>query len=149
MTTIAPQAPMITHAPIGLVGNAAPSNKPLKLFIDKITLTMAVHDPDHQKFICAQLIDLSKDKDCGWVSGAKGAYRVAARIHPPSTSFAPTSSPICKDYVLVQADPRNGEGGFLRAEWNSSRFSTLEVQYFFSEFDTSLDLPGSRSGMPR
>jgi hypothetical protein len=116
-------------------------NKPPQLFIDKISMTFGVQDAEHQKYISGQLIDLPKDHTTGWISATKGAYLYAARLHPPSGSSGKAATPWASDYVFLQAHPRNGQGGFLRIEWNPARFSPTQMANVVAQFDDYLDLP--------
>jgi hypothetical protein len=34
----------------------------------------------------------------------------------------------------MQCDPRNGKGGFVRLEWNPSRFTPAQINYFYANF---------------
>lgn len=116
------------------------------IFIDKISLTFNIKDKEHQKFIAGQLIDLPKDIDSGWTSGQRKNYRYAARLHASAPTGGPVHGKWTKDYVLLQAAPRNGEGGYLRAEWNPARFAGAQAHYLISQLDDVLDLPPPELG---
>lgn len=121
--------------------NMPPSNKPPTLFVDKISLTINPTEEEHRTHIDGQIIDMCKDPTTGWISGPKGAYRYAARIHPSSGTSDNAASPWTSAFVLLQADPRNGKGGYLRLEWNPARFSVFQMADLFGQFDYYLDLP--------
>jgi hypothetical protein len=76
--------------------------------------------------------------ETGWISGPKGAYKAAARLHPPATSEATAWA---KDYMLLQVGPKNSQGGYLRLEWNPDRFTPAQRSSLFKQFDDLLDLP--------
>ncbi len=110
------------------------------MFIDKISLLFNITHPDHQKHIASQLMNLPKELDCGWFAVRGGAYKCAARLHAPLPKHD-VQGRWSKDYVLLQADPRNGQGAFLRAEWNPARFSAIQRNHIFGSLDALLDLP--------
>jgi hypothetical protein len=103
-------------------------------------MTIQIDNKDHQKGIASNLMDNCKDQmETGWMPGAKGSYRYAARLHPPAPK-TPIGSPWSKDYMLIQADPRNAKGGFVRMEWNPSKFDAEQQEWLFTMLDQQLDL---------
>jgi hypothetical protein len=126
-----------TPPPAGtLPSNKPPYNLPFA-FIDKLSIVI---DVENEEGITSCLLDYSKEKmEFGWTMGARGAYRFAARLHPPAPK-TPTGSQWSKDYMLVQAKPKNGKGGFVRLEWNPSRFSDEQHKWLFDTLDQQLDI---------
>jgi hypothetical protein len=126
------------------VEGAPPSNKPL-LLIDKLSITFPIPLEEQRQFIAGQLMDLPKEHADGhWVSARGERYKYAARFHLLNAVGNDLQSPLLKDYVLFQAHPFNGEGGYLRMEWNPARFSDPLKHSLFKTIDTFFDLPAPR-----
>ncbi|MEI6200596.1 MAG: hypothetical protein WCP68_01450 [Enhydrobacter sp.] len=89
---------------------------------------------------------MPKEPDTGWLPGPRGAYKYGVRVHVPNSSPDGVQGPWSKDYVLLQASPRNGQGGYLRAEWNPARFNPEQKAHIFKSLDDYLDLPPPRVG---
>jgi hypothetical protein len=60
----------------------------------------------------------------GWRSAKGGRYETALQVHAPNPS-SHIGGKWSKESVLVQCNPRNGKGGFLRLEWNPATWKKL------------------------
>lgn len=130
---------------------ALPSNKPPEtgeskinqahLFIDKLSCTHDVPWTDHQKHIAGFMMDLPKELGSGWMPGSQKGYKVAARFHPAQDNASNGQSPTSTNFVLFQAGPTKGQGGYLRMEWNPARFTTAQHNQIFKVLDDLFDLP--------
>jgi len=133
--------PQAGHVQTEAVAVSASSNQPHGVFIDKLSMTFNIPDEGHGSWINQQFMDMPKEADSGWFPGHRGAYKYAVRVHAPSSSPSGVHGPWSKDYVLLRACPRNGQGGHLRAEWNPARFDVHQKAHFFGSLDNYLDLP--------
>lgn len=125
------------------LASTPPSNKPL-LFIDKLSMTFSIKSKEHQQWIAGCLMDLSKATDGVWQPARGGSYKYAARYHLLNEDSTGAQSPWTKNFVLFQAQPRNGQGGYLRMEWNPARFSAVQRDRLFKMLDDYFDLPPPR-----
>ncbi|MEK7994574.1 MAG: hypothetical protein AAB403_12290 [Planctomycetota bacterium] len=135
--------PTINHVQTQGMADAPPSNKPL-VFIDKLSMTFAIPDVEHRKYVAGNLMDLPKEIGSGWQPAHGNRYKYAARFHLLDEGSNGVQSPWMTDYVMFQAAPFNGEGGFLRMEWNPARFSETQRDGLFKMLDMHFDLPPPR-----
>jgi len=135
-----------SHVQIGASAEGSPSNQPPDVFIDKISMTFDIINEGHEQGLFQQIIEMPKDLETGWYSGVKGAYKGAVRIHAPVGGHDHVLSPWSKPYMLVQVHPKNGEGGYLRIEWNPAKFDAAQKKYLFKQLDDFLDLAPSIVG---
>jgi len=138
--------PPASHAQIKKAIESASSNQPHGVFIDKLSMTFDIPNEGHASWINQQFMDMPKETDSGWVPGHRGAYKYGVRVHAPSDVSDGVQGPWSKDYVLLQADPKNGQGGYVRAEFNPARFDACQTAYIFSSLDNNLDLPPPQVG---
>src|SRR5665213_527466 len=157
------------HAPKDAPTPQETSNKPT-LIIDKISLTIDITNPDHQKYVLGSLMDMSKPADhpfhqCGWASAVNGGYKAAPRVHFPHPTPFGVNAPWTKRYALVQAGPKNAKGGHVRLEWNPAGLTAAQSHHLFKQLevflsieathllhgkvtrlDIAVDIPGMRPG---
>jgi hypothetical protein len=141
--------PQAEHDQTEAVAVSASSNQPHGVFIDKLSMTFDITDKEHASWINQQFMDMPKEADSGWFPGHRGAYKYAVRVHPPNGVPDGVQGPWSKDYVLLQACPKNGEGGYLRAEWNPARFAPMQKAHIVSSLDNHLDLPPPMIGQAK
>jgi hypothetical protein len=130
------EAPLASaHKPKGI----AFSNKPpmTKISIDKVSITMDEEkdDPTHKDAIRETMFYFSKPGyfsfgKYGRISAKGGRYEAALRIHapnPPDDIYGMWS----REFALLQCNPKNGKGGFLRLEWNPAKWSPSASAHLF------------------
>ena len=108
--------------------NPLSSNKP-PLIIDKASMTIAIDETDHREAIRETMFFYAKEAEYpfgkhGWKSAKGGRYESALQVHAPNPS-GHIGGKWSKESVLVQCNPKNGKGGFLRLEWNPAKWREL------------------------
>jgi hypothetical protein len=154
------------------------SNKPptAEICIDKVSITLDVEKDDaidHKNAIRETMFDFAKQAKYpftkfGRISAKGGRYEAALRIHAPNEP-GDVNGPWSKEiFATLQCNPKNGQGGFLRLEWNPAKWTrsgsslllgTLEqVMFYTPQFDqllsnarvtrvdVALDIPGILPG---
>jgi hypothetical protein len=122
------------------------SNKP-PLVIDRVSITIAVDEVDHRNVIRETYFsDLKKNEqpfeNRGWLSTKGGRYETAMRIHAPNAQNDIAGKWSKEVFALLQCNPKNGQGGFLRLEFNPNRWGT-SVQHLWQELEHVMWNPGN------
>lgn len=134
------KAASITHAQITSPDEPTPSNQPPNVIIDKLVITVVSSSEELKHGRYKQIINMQDDKESGWLPGTRGGFKAAARVHPPTTGHDGVQGPLAKPHMLVQALPKNDQGGDLRIEWNPSQLDAWQTKYLFKQLDDFLDL---------
>jgi hypothetical protein len=69
-------------------------------------------------------------EDHGRIAARGGHYETALRIHAPNQPDD-INGKWSKVFALLQCNPRNGKGRFLRLEWNPAKWSAPAKAHLF------------------
>jgi hypothetical protein len=116
------------------------SNKPSKveLKIDRMAITINPEEgdeEDHKNAIRSSMFWFAKKghypfEEHGRVTARGDRYETALRIHAPNPE-PDIDGKWSKVFALLQCNPRNGLGGFLRLEWNPAKWSASAKAHLF------------------
>jgi hypothetical protein len=144
----------------------------IKPCIDKTSITMEEEkeDPHHKDAIRETMFHFAKPgyfpfAKHGRISAKGGRYEAALRIHSPNLP-GDIQGPWSTEFAFLQCNPKNGQGGFLRLEWNPAKWSPSAKAHLFgtisavmlhpanfdqlladakvTRLDVALDVPGIR-----
>lgn len=131
-------SPVQTSASTETPKKALCSNKP-PLVIDRVSITIAVNEIDHRNAIReTYFYELKKSEhpfeERGWLSSKGGRYETAMRIHAPNAQNDIAGKWSKEVFALLQCNPKNGQGGFLRLEFNPNRWEA-NVQHLWQQLE--------------
>jgi hypothetical protein len=128
------------HAQTLASADAVNSNKPNKIGLkfDRVAMTINPEEgdeEDHKNAIRETMIWFAKKghypfEYYGRITTRGGRYETALRVHAPNPPGDPNGK-WSKVFALLQCNPRNGMGGYLRLEFNPAKWSPQAKSHLF------------------